>query len=315
MAVKLRPVKKGVTGGQVVTKINNAFKASAKAYVEEKRKRMEAINLIPVISKSTFPGIKSTTTIVEIPKIGFSIKEVKRSFERGKGLPRIVFGRDKLTKRLAWFGGEIVVDRQMEDEIKKGEVVPTSLTNGLVRVISEDQNSFLMEGDSELGLEGLANVTGSRLFIVEATGDNGGTPATEWEYKTGLQLVEDVLGAVEAFEEDKKYKVDTIGFSPKFFGLLKRKRLENNVTALSDLKEQLPGVNMGNNIDLVDNNGEPAIVLLEKKAENFGTIQVEPIKNTKNYNDGPDAVQIFEGKMSEIIGINPEAIMFLEGVN
>lgn len=315
MAVKLVATKKSANGGQVITKINDAFKASAKNYVEEKRKRLEAINLIPVIDKSTFPGIKATTTIVEIPRLGFTIKSIQRSFERGKNLPRIVFGRAMITKRLAWFGGEIVLDRQMEDEIKNGEVVPVSITNSLVRVISEDQNSFLMTGDSELGLEGLSNVTGSRVYIVSATGiNNEGAAATEWKWKTGVQLVEDILEAVEEFEIDKKYKVDTIGLSPKFLALLKRKRLENNVTALVDLKAQLPNVEIGENIDLIDNNGMPTIVLLEKKAENFGVIQAEPIKNTKNYTDGPDSVQIFEGKLSEIIATNPEAIMFLEGV-
>lgn len=306
MAVKLKKSTKG--NSPLVTKLSGAFKASLEEIIEEKRIKLDARELIPAKPKGGIVGMTVGKRVIEYMKLGFSGK-VNRSFTRGKSLPRLVFGKETVVKKLLFLGTELEIDKDMKDEIEGGDVLPKDLTNYPVKLILEDENDLLINGDDKLGLEGLANLTGRRDHIVVA----GAKGTTTWKDKTGEEIVRDIVKAISEFEKDGKFQARTLACSSNLHYELESKYIkETTVTVLEDLKKR--GYSVKKNYSLKDDLGQDTFAILDNTSENYFFVEVLPPGLTDDYKEGRSSINVFEEKLSEVIAPHPEAIMFLGGV-
>lgn len=308
MGVVLTPIVK--SGGQLVTKLNNAFKVSLLEAIQEKRVILDARELIPARPATSVTGLTIGKRYIEFMKLSYTGK-VARTMTRGKSLPRVVFDKKTDMRKLVFLGTEIEIDRDMKDAITGGDALPTDITGAAVRVIMEDDNDLLMNGDTALGLEGLATVTGSRTYVV----GNGVAGTPEFETKTAVEIADDVVGAVAEFEKEGKFKAEVLAFHPSIYYHLDTKRFGTNGegrTVLEDLNSR--GYNVQKKYSLKDSSGAPGMAILDKKPENYFFIEVTAPQNTDNYKEKTSEISIYEEKITEVIAPQPEAIMFIEGV-
>lgn len=75
------------------------------------------------------------------------------------------------------------------------------------RIIAERENELVFVGDSQLGLEGLVNATGLNTYDVPQDSDSDGT---EWQYKTGLEIISDIREARKKVNSVDGQSADTL---------------------------------------------------------------------------------------------------------
>lgn len=301
MGMKLEPLIKA-TGTPMVPRIREAFKASMKTVIEEKRAVIDARLLIPSRRTSEVLGLTVAKRTIELTKIGFTGK-VERTMTRGKDLPRAVYSKETILRKLLFLGMEIEIDRDMRDQIEDSIIMPTDLTTPVVKLILEDENELLMKGDEVIGLQGLSNLEGRRVYSVTKT----------WVDASGKEIYDNVVMAAKEFGKDAQFKVITIAVHPDLWYELETKRVLETVetTVLVELQKEY---NIIKSFSLVDDTGAAGVVILDNRPENYFFIEIMAPNNTATYNEKGNDVQIFEEKLSEVIAPYPKAVMFIEGV-
>lgn len=274
---------------KIINKIEKSFLTATKEYMIEKKSKGNKISLVPIIEKDDH--IKITESSLEIQSVD----------------------RDtKTKKKLIWFEETLQLTAEERDDIFHSKKIPTYITFPIVRSLAEKQEVFLLNGCSENHNEALSNIEGTRSLEVSSPETCKGK--TEWQYKSGIEVANDILTAVKSFEEKSINKVNTIAFSPSLFELIKSKKTVAEVSVLKDLQGKLPHIILGENTILLDKEGKETVVLLDKNPAFYGFMEISRVKLSEFTKNSKGGMKIsFSGNLSELITLRPEAIMFLRG--
>ena len=289
--MKKRFLKKQVEKDKnIIGKIERSFLAATEEYMKEKKSKGNKISLVPIIKKDDHIKITESSLEIQLPDKDIKIK-----------------------KKLIWFEETLELTAEQRDEILYSRKLPTYITSPIVRSLAEKQERFLLNGSSEDHNETLSNIGGARKLKVSST--ESCEDKTQWQYKSGKEIVTDILTAVKTFEEESKNKVNVIAFSTALFELIKIKETVDGTSVLKDLQDKFPHIIFGENTNLLDEEGNETVVLLDKNPNFYGFLEVARVKLsgfTKNSKGGMNIS--FGGNLSELITVKPEAIMFLRGI-
>jgi len=117
-----------------------------------------------------------------------------------------------------------------------GMAVDTDKAESARRIISENENDLVFLGDVDLGIEGLVNASGKHTYDVPTDSDSDGS---EWEYKTGQEIITDIREARAKVNANDGYSADTLVLPPKQYQELDKPYNDyNSETIMTYLQEQ-----------------------------------------------------------------------------
>jgi len=117
-----------------------------------------------------------------------------------------------------------------------GRDVNTEKAETARRFTAENENDLVFLGDSELGIDGLVNADGINTYDVPTDSDSDGT---EWEYKTGQEIIGDIREARAKVNENDGFNADTLILpSVQYQELSKPYNDYNSDTIMTYLMEQ-----------------------------------------------------------------------------
>ena len=118
----------------------------------------------------------------------------------------------------------------------EGRDIDTSGAETARRTVAEDENDLVFLGDPSLGVEGYINADDINTYDVPQDEDEDGT---EWENKTGEEIIDDVREARAKVNEQDGYNADTLILPPKQYqALSKPYNNYNSETIMTYLQEQ-----------------------------------------------------------------------------
>lgn len=225
---------------------------------------------------------------------------------RQKTLPVINEGAESHTVNLRWLSVGIETDPNKEDDIRTGKVKPVNAIQRAFKIITETEDSFLLDGFTALSAKGLNDDKLAGIHLV--------TAGKTWATSTGEEIVEDIRKMHVAMVTGMKYTARTLAL-PQEFDLLLDKIYTNKagqaIDSAKTTREVLMGKNFYQNHKVVL--GITAPMLLDDISENFGFVEILPVTVGEEYSEGRNKISPVEEKISEFILINPESIVRLSG--
>ncbi|MCF8020873.1 MAG: DUF2184 domain-containing protein [Vallitaleaceae bacterium] len=117
-----------------------------------------------------------------------------------------------------------------------GRNVDTEKAETARRYTAENENDLVFLGDDNLGIEGLVNADGINTYDVPNDSDADGT---EWEYKTGQEIITDIREARAKVNKEDGYMADTLVLPPtQYEALAKPYNDYNSETIMTYLMQQ-----------------------------------------------------------------------------
>lgn len=297
-------IKKSSGGG--VTRLIEPFNSALETSIMERQGKIDARLHIPQIDPSKFRNLTVSKKTVSYQKIDYS-GEVKVSDGRSDDLGRIRASKTPHTAHLHFLGIGVELGPDDVDAIEGGDVIPIADTNKAVDIILRAENKVFFSGYAPLGRVGLANLPGRRSYSVLT-----GAAGFEWDKKNGPEILKDVRNSIADFNKDGKYEANKLIVNRAFWPKLKEDYSDKDSVTIEDKIKTLIGIEYSYGI--VDDSGVEAVALVEESPENYGFVEVEAASAQAEYPDKRNTIVPVEEKVSEVIGFNPEAVMYLDGV-
>ncbi len=297
-------VAKG-TGG--VTKLVEAYKAQYVELVPQKRNRVDARNVVPMIPSNQFQNLGASSQVVTYKTSEFT-SGLNITQSRSSDLPLLVYKGTPKSDPLVFVGLGISNTKDEADAIMNGDLVPTNKTNDAITVVLEGENSLIYHGFSKLGVKGLANITGKRVFAMSDTLENLKAKPSD--------ILEEFTKAYEEFTVGNKFIPNSLVINRKFFSIMEKQLSEYKTQKLVDAIANIGGGSMEITYSsyIVDENGKETIMFGEKDPNNYGFVEVVPAEPGEEYADGRDKIVPVEEKLSGVIARRPEAVMMFGGL-
>ncbi|GLI57730.1 hypothetical protein PM10SUCC1_32440 [Propionigenium maris DSM 9537] len=299
-------IKVTKSSGGGVTRLVEPFNSALETSIMERQGKIDARLHIPQIDPSRFRNLTVSKKTVTYQKVDYS-GEVKVSDGRSEDLGRIRASKKKHIAHLHFLGIGVELGPDEVDAIEGGDVIPIADTNKAVDIILRAEDKVLFSGYAPLGRIGLANLPGRRSYSV-VTGAAGFT----WAKKTGPEILKDVIESIADFNKDGKYEANKLLVNRAFWPKLKEDYSDKSSVTIEEKIKAL--INIEYSYGVVDDSGVEAVSLVEEAPENYGFIEVEAASAQAEYPDKRKTVVPVEEKVSEVIGFNPEAVMYLDGV-
>lgn len=92
-----------------------------------------------------------------------------------------------------------------------GRDIDTTKAGIARRAIAEKENQLAFKGDDDYNISGVLNTTGIQTYAVPENGvDDTGAATSDWNYKTGLQIVADIRNARAKVNKLPGHTADTL---------------------------------------------------------------------------------------------------------
>ena len=295
----------GRENGITVNPLRDVYAGTLADVIEEKRIPLEARELIPRITN--FDGVDIATRHLTYVKYFYDGKALITDL-RPNTVPVLADDGKPYAVPLKWISFGVRTDVNELDDIKTGKLYPVNRIRQAFRIVAETENTFLLNGFEQLGIDGFEDMdSGEGIHVVAGS--------KRWETATGEEILEDILKMKIAMETGKKFIARTLAVPEKLAFILERvyttKTGERSSNAES-IREVLVKRGYFQNIKSVI--GIAAPMGLDDIPENMGFVEVQPISIGEEYKEGRATVAPIEEKVSPFILIQPEAVVKLTGV-
>lgn len=207
-----------------------------------------------------------------------------------------------------WISIGMITGVDEKDDIASGITLPIPKTLQHFRVVQEGENDFLLNGFKQLGIEGInSKDSGDGIHIVAAGG--------QWASASGEAIVEDIGKLYEALTTGGLYTARTLMMPEKLDFLISRtiytdKAGTPNINALT-IKEVLE--KRGYYLNYKVTRFIQAPMLTDDIEENFGFVDIVPLRISETFPVERDDKNIIEEKVSEFMLLQPHSIAKLTG--
>lgn len=134
--------------------------------------------------------------------------EAKRSTTGANDVPYVDNDKTRQDQKVISIETGFKIEKQeLRAARANGRTVDTEKAETGRRVISENENDLIFIGDSPLGVPGLVGATGINTYDTPTDSDTDGT---EWEYKTGEEIIADIREARARVNVYDGYEADTL---------------------------------------------------------------------------------------------------------
>lgn len=117
-----------------------------------------------------------------------------------------------------------------------GRTVDTEKAETGRRIISADENSLVFLGDDAFNIDGLVDASGINTYDVPTDSDSDGT---DWQYKTGQEIIDDIREARATVNANDGFSVDTLILPSTQYQMLEQSYNDYNAqTLMAYLDEQ-----------------------------------------------------------------------------
>jgi len=163
--------------------------------------------------------------------------KAKRSTTGADDVPFVDNDKTRAEQQVISIESGFMIERQeLRAARANGRNVDTEKAETARRITAEDENDLVFLGDSDLGIEGLVNAAGINTYDVPTDSDSDGT---EWTYKTGQEIINDIREARAKVNKQDGYEADTLVLpSEQYQELAKPYNDYNSETIMSYLMEQ-----------------------------------------------------------------------------
>ncbi|MGL5594728.1 MAG: major capsid family protein [Bacteroidales bacterium] len=301
----MKPVGRQNQGSMVLDPLKDVYTAVLAEVIETRRVPLEARELIPQITN--LDGLDVSSRIVAWSEYNYTGKSIVTDL-KPRTVPVLV--ADSVAKHapLKYLSFGIETSANDKQEIMDGKVKPVNMTEKAFRVVAEDENNFLLNGFTALGIKGINGiVTGDGIHIVAA--------GKTWATSTGEEILEDIRKMKVAMVTGKKFNAKTLAL-PQELDLLLDKQYSyssggNTVVAKETVRNILMERKYFDTVKSVVGISSP--LGLDDVSNNMGFVQVEPLQVADTYTEGRSEISVIEEKISPFILFQPESVVKLTG--
>lgn len=285
--------------------LKKVYTAALASIIVEKKIPLEARELLPKITN--LQGMNISTRKISAITYRNEGKALVTSL-RPRTLPVLTAEGSVKEWDTAWISIGMITGIDEKDDIAAGIALPIPKTMQHFRVVQEGENDFLLNGFKQLGIEGIISKdSGDGIHIVAAGG--------QWASATGEAIVGDIGKLNEALTTGGLFTARTLVMPEKLDFLISRtiytdKDGTANQNALT-IKEILDKRGYYQNYKI--SRFIQAPMLMDDIPENFGFVDIVPLRISETYKNGRDDENAIEEKISEFMLLQPLSIAKLTG--
>ena len=161
----------------------------------------------------------------------------KRSATGADDVPYVDNDKERISQKVISIENAFKIEKQeLRAARANGRNVDTEKAETARRYTAENENDLVFLGDSELGIPGLVNADGINTYDVPDDSDSDGT---EWQYKTGKEMIADIREARAKVNANDGFMADTLILPSEQYEMLAKPYNDyNSNTILTYLQEQ-----------------------------------------------------------------------------
>lgn len=163
--------------------------------------------------------------------------QAKRSTTGADDVPYVDNDKERKSQKVISIETGFKIEKQeLRAARANGRDVETEKAETARRIVAEDENDLVFMGDTPLGVPGLVNADGIHTYDVPDDSDGDGT---EWEHKTGEEIITDIREGRAKVNANDGYNADTLILPPEQMQMLDKPYNDyNSNTILAYLEEQ-----------------------------------------------------------------------------
>ena len=185
----------GRENGITVNPLRDVYAGTLADVIEEKRIPLDARELLPRVTN--FDGLDIATRNLTYVKYFYDGKALITDL-RPNTVPVLADDGKPYTVPLKWISFGVRTDVNELDDIKTGKLYPVNRIRQAFRIVAETENTFLLNGFEQLGIDGFEDMdSGEGIHVVAGS--------KRWETATGEEILEDILKMKIAMETGRKY--------------------------------------------------------------------------------------------------------------
>ena len=132
----------------------------------------------------------------------------KRSTAGADDVPYVDNDKERISQKVISIENGFKIEKQeLRAARANNRNVDTEKAETARRFVSENENDLVFLGDDNLGVPGLVSATGINTYDVPTDADADGT---NWEFKTGLEIINDIREARAKVNKEDGYSADTL---------------------------------------------------------------------------------------------------------